>query len=222
MAFEQQDRLAAFRAIVREQDKLLRLGYTVVATDDFDDIGRRLRECGRHKQAPMSSVSRNDYTQGRAFWLFLERDDRSVVGIGVALIDLGKRENLAQYIDRTSKGQYCRDTNPVARIKRVINAIDGRLVYVGDLTSSTDDRETSAAIRPLFTMIQLLCVDEWDFDWMYAYIPREKAKIGSIAQFYFKVDNAITWHNPVPEGRKNSHTLIATTPDHIADSFLIQ
>lgn len=217
MPFEQKDLLAGFRSIVRCEDALARAGYKVMTTDDFVDVSRRLAECGRANQAPMSDVRRNDFTKGRAFWLFVERDGLTVAGIGASFVDLGG-ERFSEYLFRTSQSQYDRSTQPIAGIKRVVDQLQGRLVYVSDLTSGLSARKTSSVVRPMLSMLQLVALDRWLFDWMYAFIPREKAKIGSTAQFFLKVDGALTWNKPVPIGRKDSHILIATTPDHIADS----
>ena len=61
--------------------RLKKLGYDVLASDDFAEIETLVQQTGKPFRSPMFDTRRNDFTEGRAFWLFLKKDGVIVGGM---------------------------------------------------------------------------------------------------------------------------------------------
>jgi len=53
--------------------ELRKLGFDVLASDDFEQIEELMQAAGSPFRTPMFDLRRNDFTKGEAFWLFLMR-----------------------------------------------------------------------------------------------------------------------------------------------------
>jgi hypothetical protein len=184
-------------------------GMDVDATQDFDEVRRRWTQTGRKKQSPMMDVNRHEFTQRDAFWLFLTEGGETVGGIGVKYVDLVD-ESFGSYLRRTSRAQYDRLEDPIYSIARpVLDQVSGRLIYIGELEFREDKRGRISILTALVGIAKALAAQEWsDFQWMYAFIPKEHVRFIYAYGFSYQLANAITWHEPVPDGRLNSHFII--------------
>ncbi|MEH6521197.1 hypothetical protein [Sulfitobacter sp.] len=184
-------------------------GMDVDATQDFDEVRRRWAQTGRKEQSPMMDVNRHEFTQRDAFWLFLTEGDETVGGIGVKYVDLVD-ESFDSYLRRTSRAQYDRLVDPINSIARpVLDQVSGRLVYIGELEFREDKRGRISILTALVGLAKALAAQEWsDFQWMYAFIPKEHVRFIYAYGFSYQLANAVTWHEPVPAGRLNSHFII--------------
>lgn len=184
-------------------------GFDVVATQNFQQIQKLVEQTGRSQQTPMMDISRLDFTQSTAFWLFLMRDGVAVGGMGVKYVDLGG-EAFEQYLRRTSWHQYACEVDPIQRVATPLqNAISRRLIYFGELELRAQHRGKKAVLAAFAKLAKALAAMQWpDFDWMYALIPDEHVALIPIYGFSFQLPNAITWNDPPPPGRLNSHWLV--------------
>ncbi len=204
------------QAVVPFYAEIERLGYSVRASTDFDEIQRLVLQTGRAKQTPMMSISRNDFTADRAFWLFLYKGDEVVGGVA-AKYDRLSGESFTSYLRRTSREQYGRDSDPIAHIARPVeDLIQGNIVYIGELEFRSDHRGRLSLLETFAKLIQGLVALKWsDFDWMYAIVPEDHLKFDHVYGFFVTIPDAITWKTPLPEGRLNSHAILAVEGRHI-------
>ena len=190
-------------------------GYDVYAPRDYEEIPGLVERTGRQKQSPMLSISRNDFAHGDAFWLFLMRDGEAVGGCAAKFSDL-RDEPFDAYLRRTSKAQYGRKSDPIATVAGpIVEDLRGRLIYVGELELHPEHRGKVNLLFAFMRLLHGLAADMWsEFDWIYAFVPKEHVKLCDGYGFSWKLPRAITWVEPVPAGRLNSHWLVATKRSH--------
>ena len=177
--------------------------------DDFTQIRRRVREVGNDVTHPMMSIERNDFVKGEAFWLFLRRDGRDVASLGATFVDLSN-ETLESYWRRTSQHQYGRDIDPILAVDPMLGLLRGKMVYVGELYVHESIRGDVRNLARYTRLMQLMIAYRWTFDWMYGFVSDDHTKLNRLYQFSLTVRRAITWAQPEPQGRLNSHTLLAS------------
>lgn len=192
-------------------EEIERMGYEVQATSDFDKIQRLVAETGRQAQTPMMSLLRNDFTEETAFWLFLYKEGEVVAGIGAKYERLG-RERFGAYLRRTSRMQYGCDSDPIDEIAEPVDElIGGDIVYIGELEFRRAHRGNLNLLEAFMRVHQGLCALKWQrIDWIYAFVPEEHQKFSWLYGFMLAIPGAITWHQPAPKGRLDSHVLLAT------------
>lgn len=207
-AMREQDIIQAVAPFFEEIE---RLGYEVNATSDFETIMRLVPETGREAQTPMMSLLRNDFTEETAFWLFLYKEGEVVGGIGAKYEQLG-RESFGAYLRRTSRAQYGRDSDPIAEIAEPAEAlIGGNIVYIGELEFRREHRGNLKLLEAFMRVHQGLCALKWNrIDWIYAIVPEEHQRFSWLYGFMVNVPGVISWHDPAPKGRLDSHVLLAT------------
>ena len=192
-------------------EEIERLGYEVEATSDFERIMQQVPETGRRVQTPMMSLHRNDFTQETAFWLFLFKDGKVVASMGAKFEPLG-RESFASYLCRTSRTQYDRDENPIAEVAEpAAEMIGGNIVYIGELEILREHRGNLRLLEAYMRVHQGLCAVKWqNLDWIYAIVPEEHQRFSWLYGFMVSVPGVLKWGDPIPDGRLNSHVLLAT------------
>ncbi|MDJ0629825.1 MAG: hypothetical protein QNJ44_16320 [Rhodobacter sp.] len=185
-------------------------GYDIYVPKEFSEVPGLVSATGRKVQTPMLSVTRNDFTVGSAFYQFLTKNNRYVGGCAACYYDLGD-EPFEAFIRRTSKNQYRRTSDPIHHIAApVAEEIGGRLIYLGELELSGGERGRMSVLQPFFRILMgLAAIKWWPFDWMYAFVPDRHIKLTDHYGFRWKCEHAITWSEPVPEGRLNDHWLVA-------------
>ncbi|WP_049642293.1 hypothetical protein [Candidatus Rhodobacter oscarellae] len=183
-------------------------GLDVYVPEDFDEVPALVAATGREKSTPMLDLHRNDFLRSNAFWLFLMQGDDCVGGCAARYYDLAG-ESLENYLRRTSQAQYNRETDPIKSVARPTDRISGRLIYMGDLQINPAARSNVTVRSAFFQLAQALAVLEWDFDWIYAFVDYQHRRLVPDYGFNYYVTDAITWHDPIPEGRRNDHVLVA-------------
>lgn len=207
--------LEIVRRVAPHLDVLKDAGFDIYAPTDFAEIAELVQQTGRATQTPMMSVARNDFTLGRAFWLFLMVDGECVGGCAAQYIDL-RDEPFDHYLRRTSKEQYNCETDPIATIARpVAQEINGRLVYLGELEIHPKYRGKLKALSAFVRVLQSIAAMKWpDFDWMYAFVPFSHVKLTGLYGFTWQMPYAIRWVQPAPPGRLDSHWMIGLPKSH--------
>lgn len=191
------------------------LGFDLDAPDDFTKIELMVQATGRTMQTPMLSISRNDFTRGDAFWLFLTLSGSGVVGGCAARFYDLRGEEFEAYLRRTSRWQYDRDRDPILSVAPpVAREIGGRLVYLGELEIHPHYRGRTKVLKSYFRTLQALAAMKWEFDWMYAFVPDDHVKLTDAYGFTWKMPRAITWREPMPQGRRNDHWMVAISRRH--------
>lgn len=192
-------------------EEIERMGYEVQATSDFAKIMELVPQTGRQAQTPMMSLMRNDFTEATAFWLFLYKDGEVVGGIGAKYEQLGE-ESFGSYLRRTSRMQYGCDSDPIDQVAQPVDEmIKGDIVYIGELEFQREHRGNLSLLEAFMRVHQGLCAVKWNrIDWVYAIVPEEHQRFSWLYGFMLSVPGAITWRDPVPEGRLDSHVLLAT------------
>lgn len=190
-------------------------GFDLVAPDNFAAIEPMVRAMGNSGQAPMLSVTRNDFTRGDAFFLFLTEGSTYVGSVAARFLDL-RDEDFGSFLRRTSKAQYDRELDPIVSIAPPVRReISGKLIFLGELKVLAEHREKRDVLVSFMRMSQALAAMKWpDFDWIYAFIPQDHMDMTDDYGFTWKMPRAITWRDPVPEGRSNDHWLVAVPRPH--------
>lgn len=200
--------------LLAQSAKILRMlneqGFDCLAEDDFDTIPGKVAQTGKPFQSPLFSIERNDFTRGRAFWVFLMHNGERVGGLAAQYYDL-RGERLDDYIIRTSKGQYRGGQRAVDWIAPPVGeTMGGRMVYFGELFFSDRARGSRRVLTAFARLSMILSVMSWpDCDWMYAFIPREQARFADMYGFTWRLPQAMKWTPPEPRGRGDSHMLVA-------------
>ena len=197
-------------------EEIEKFGYEVLATSDFDRILHYIPETGRKTQTPMMAIDRQDFARSESFWLLLLKDGKAVAGAGAKYVDL-EDEPIETYLQRTSRGQYGRDSDPLLSVSRPVrDYVRGRLIYLGELEFHPDHRGNKDLLEAFVKVLQGLAAVKWrNFDWMYVFIDEDHLRFAHIYDFQITVRDAITWAEPVPAGRLNTHCLMATEGRHI-------
>ncbi|MEX0285128.1 MAG: hypothetical protein AB3N23_11005 [Paracoccaceae bacterium] len=210
--------------IIRHSGKhlaeLTAAGLEVVAPTDFAQIADMVEATGRNRQTPMLSLNRNDFTNRDAFWLFLMKDGQPIAGTAARYTDLGG-ESFDSYLRRTSKEQYGRQSDPILSVAPpVVSALQGRLIYLGELELHPDHRGRPWQLYRYARIMMGMAVLRWpNFNALYAFVPKQHLKLADGYGFSWKVPRAITWADPVPEGRLNDHWLVATFREDFAHAW---
>lgn len=201
-------------------EEIERMGYQVEATSDFERIMHIVPQTGRKKQTPMMSIPRLDFTRSEAFWLVLLKDGVPVGAAGAKYIDL-EDESFFDYLQRTSKAQYGRADNPITKIAAPLHDMfRGRIIYLGELEFLDAHRGNLRLLEAFVKVLQGLAAVKWrGFDWIYAIVPEEHLKIAYLYGFLTTIPDGITWADPVPEGRLNTHAFVATEGRHASHMF---
>lgn len=191
-------------------ERLNGLGFDILAEDDFEVIQSKVANTGKENQSPMFSLTRNDFTRGTAFWAFLMKDGKEVGGVAARYYDL-RGESLESYLHRTSNAQYGGGDRAIESIAApVSDNLGGRLIYIGELYISKEARGNLKVLSAFIRLSVVLAAMTWqDFDWVYAFIPKEQARLADAYGFTYRLPKAITWKPPEPQGRLNSHIMIA-------------
>ena len=153
-------------------------------------------------QTPMMAIDRQDFARSEAFWLLLLKDGKAVAGAGAKYVDL-EDEPIETYLQRTSRGQYGRDSDPLLSVSRPVrDYVRGRLIYLGELEFHPDHRGNKDLLEAFVKVLQGLAAVKWrNFDWMYVFIDEDHLRFAHIYDFQITVRDAITWAEPVPAGR---------------------
>lgn len=190
--------------------RLDELGYDILAEDDFSAIQQAVIETGKQSQSPMFSVARNDFVKGSAFWAFLLKDEEKLGAVAARYYDL-KSETLESYLRRTSAAQYGQGQEVITEVARSTrDLVRGRLIYFGELEFHRKTRGQAKVLTAFSRLSMVLSAMTWpDFDWMYAFIPKEHARLADYYGFTYRLPRAVTWVDPAPKGRLDTHMLIA-------------
>lgn len=159
----------------------------------------------------MHEISRNDFTTGEAFFLYLRNaaDNQILAGCAARFYDLGD-ERLSRYLARTSDQQYGR-RNSIEKISAPVDReIFGKIVYLGELQFQEGYRGQRAILYSFVKSLIGLSALHWkEFDWMYAFLPERHTKLAFGYGFRWFSENAVTWRQPEPVGRESAHWMAA-------------
>lgn len=206
--------------------KLKELGYDVLATDDFAEVEGLVQQTGKPFRSPMFDTRRNDFTEGRAFWLFLKKDGEIIGGLAAQSIDLGQ-ESFEHYIRRSTNAQYNIEAD-LQHVARPLNdRLKGQLIYFGDLHLSDAARGRRKVLREYCHVAVFLGALTWPhFDWMFAHIPYQHRSLQDVYGFTSITHGAFLWGEPRPFLREDDmaviyqskldvlHDLRLVEPDH--------
>ncbi|MCF6433639.1 MULTISPECIES: hypothetical protein [unclassified Leisingera] len=194
---------------------LSQAGLQVEMFTDFEKVPDAAAETGRRFQMPGFAIERADHTRNSAFWLFLKEGDTYVGGAASMLQDLG-RETLAEFLLRTSRHQFPNDAGggvesvaePLAR------EVSGRLAYIGELNFLPGHRGKRAErLEPFMRIFQILAIQKWDVDWIYAFIPDRhmQARLDLVYGFSRAIPRAQKWRDPEPEVRSSTEWFVGAS-----------
>ncbi|MDU8929607.1 hypothetical protein RXV86_19630 [Alisedimentitalea sp. MJ-SS2] len=185
------------------------LGYDCVAEDDFDTIPDKVFEFGKPFQSPPFENLRNDFTKGQAFWAFLMKDGERVGGLAAQCQDL-RGERFDKFMIRTARGQYGGGQTAIEWVSPAATEVmNGKLIYVGELFFSEAARGSRRVLTAFARLSLILMKMTWpDFDWIYAFVPREQARFADYYAFTYRLPQAVKWADPEPRGRASDHFLV--------------
>ncbi|KIC12846.1 hypothetical protein RA19_00075 [Leisingera sp. ANG-M1] len=194
---------------------LSQAGLQVEMFTDFEKVPETAAQTGRQFQMPGFAIERADHTRNSAFWLFLKDDGSYIGGAAAMLQDLG-RETLADYLLRTSRHHFPNGAGggvesvaePLAR------EVSGRLAYIGELNFLPGYRGKRAErLEPFMRIFQVLAIQKWDVDWIYAFIPDRhmQARLDLVYGFSRAIPRAQKWRDPEPEVRSSSEWFVGSS-----------
>lgn len=195
-------------------------GYDVHASDDFEEIEDLVAATGKPRFSPMFDLNRNDFTCGRAFWLFLRKDGDVLAGLAAQSIRLGA-ESFERYIRRTTARQYGIDVD-LRRVAAPLNErLRGDLIYFGDLHVSEGARGRRQVLRPYARLGMVLAAMTWpEFDWMFAHIPYQHRSLQDVYGMSMITHGAFEWGEPRPFLRRDDMAVIYQSKGDLRHSLL--
>ncbi|MFS4579938.1 hypothetical protein [Phaeobacter sp. C3_T13_0] len=200
--------LSAIGARMREKGL-----YPYIETD-HSALSPLFEQVGKEKVHPMSSVSEKELGDGKAFWLFLQKEGRSIACISAKLIELG-RGDFGSYMSGLASSRYERASKVVSNVAQpLIDEMSGRMIYFGGIEFAADQKGSVRLLGDFAQYAKLTSALRWEFDWMYTIIAYRHRRLADDYGFHWRLRNAIHWSDPVPEGLANDHMVLATNPAH--------
>lgn len=191
-------------------------GLSLHASQSPDEIERLWKEVGKERVHPMSEVSTEELNTGRAFWLFLKRDGRSVACISAKRVDLGG-ETFGDYFRNLAAQKYHGRPDVVARVSQPLDdELQGRLIYFGGIELAPDERGGVRKLGDFAQYVKMLAAERWEFDWMYTIIAYKHRRLADDYGFNGKYRNAVSWADPVPEGLANDQMFLGLNAVHFS------
>lgn len=208
---------------------LSQAGLHVEMFTDFEKVPATAALSGRQFQMPGFAIERADHTENSAFWLFLKENGTYIGGAAAMLQDLG-RETLADFLLRTSRHQF---PNPAGGgvesvAEPLAREVSGRLAYIGELNFLPGRRGKRAErLAPFMRTFQILAIQKWDVDWIYAFIPDRhmQARLDLVYGFSRAIPRAQKWRDPEPEVRSSTEWFVGSSRlemEHMLQSDLAE
>lgn len=184
--------------------------------DNPDELPALLREVGKKGVHPMSDVSEEELSSGRAFWLFLRKADRCIICISAKLVDL-HGQDFGDYFRSLAAARYNGRDDIVASVSQpLIDELRGRLIYFGGIEVAPDERGGIRRLGDFAQYVKLLAAMRWDFDWMYTIVAYKHRRLADDYGFNGKYRNAICWADPIPEGLANDQMILGLNAVHFS------
>ncbi|UWQ56305.1 hypothetical protein [Leisingera caerulea] len=191
-------------------------GLTLYVCTDPQELPALLEDVGKKRVHPMSEVSDDDLESGRAFWLFLKREDRCITCISAKSVDLGGKD-FGNYFRGLAASRYGGRDEVVASVSQpLVDELRGRLIYFGGIEVAPDERGGIRRLGDFAQYVKLLAATRWDFDWMYTIIAYKHRRLADDYGFNGKYRNAICWSDPVPEGLANDQMILGLNAVHFS------
>lgn len=188
-------------------------GYDLFVPEDYARIPSLVLQTGLAHPSPVHAISRNDFTKGDAFWLFLTYRDAVVGGVAASHYDL-RGDDFEDFLRRTAAQQYGR-ADPIRRIAPpVVDRLRGQLIYTGELHLRADFRGNLSVLEAFFRMLIALAALKWEFDHIYAIVPEEHRRLIEVYGFNWWMERAVEWRGAPPQGWSDTHYICAVSrPD---------
>lgn len=175
-----------------------------------------LQEVGKKSVHPMSEVHDEELAQGRAFWLFLEREGKCVSCISAKKVNLNG-ENFGSHFRTLAQSRYAGRCDVVTDVSQpLIDDLKGRLIYFGGIEVAPGERGGIRQLSDFAQYAKLLAATLWEFDWMYTIIAYRHRRLADDYGFTGKYRNAVTWTAPVPEGLSNDQMFLGLNSLHFS------
>lgn len=196
------------------EDRMKQGGLRVSIRRSLARVEEGLEDVGKDSIHPISQVSKAEMEQGRAFWLFTEREGNCVSCISARRANL-KGEDFESYFRSHAQSKYRNRKNVVADVSPPLNAdLKGRLIYFGGIQVAANERGGIRQLGDFAQYAKLLAASLWDFDWMYTIIAYKHRRLADDYGFTGKYRNAITWNDPIPEGLSNDQMFLGLNSTH--------
>lgn len=190
--------------------RLAERGIEIYEPSSFSEVPRLLNETGQPSMQPMMSLERNDFAVGEAFWLFLRKEGRCIGGISAKITNL-QTEPFSEYLARTSINQYGSSGPAIADFAPQLDLMKGRLIYFGGVHISKGHQGSREVLSDLAHYARLLAASYWKFDWMYTIVDYAHRRLAVDYGFDWRIRKALSWHEPIPDGRSNDHMILASS-----------
>lgn len=167
------DKLKISRLIECFYQRNLQKGVRLVRGSDFHQLERGLSEVTEKMHLTEHfRRSLNTYTPANAFWLAGYNEENKLISVAAARLDQLGEWDLARYW-----GEYWPRCYPGADNKpvqldefqyRYTSEISGNVVYLGEMWVDSGHLEKNVA-GEYSKALMLLCILEWEFEWLYAW-----------------------------------------------------
>lgn len=181
-----------------------------------EELPALLGDVGKKRVHPMSEVSEDDLRSGRAFWLFLKREDRCITCISAKSVDLDGKDFGNYFRDLAATRYRGRDEVVASVSQPLVDELRGRLIYFGGIEVAPDERGGIRRLGDFAQYVKLLAATRWDFDWMYTIIAYKHRRLADDYGFNGKYRNAISWADPIPEGLANDQMILGLNAVHFS------
>lgn len=198
------------------EDRMSALGLSLATRNTLEGVRKGLEEVGKTSVHPISKIHDDELSEGRAFWLFLEREGRCISCISAKKINLND-EDFGSHFRSFAQSRYVGRSDVVADVSQpLVDDLKGRLIYFGGIEVAPGERGGIRQLSDFAHFAKLLAATLWEFDWMYTIIAYRHRRLADDYGFAGKYRNAVTWHAPVPEGLSNDQMFLGLSSTHFS------
>ncbi|MEM6901184.1 MAG: hypothetical protein AAF583_15620, partial [Pseudomonadota bacterium] len=187
-----------------------------------DLLARAGQEAGKAYLTPLLSPEHNDLTPENCVWLYM-KSSSGVSGIIGARVHESRQENIGRYWQRHYSRVY--DLDPAfSKIEYgMVEFLRGRLVYLGDLHISINERSRPRIMSSFTTVALLVVALKWQPDFVYAFLHNNQIRKGAASEYGFATHlKSVRQWTVCPHKRAQDEWLAVSSAnqiDHIASSL---
>jgi hypothetical protein len=197
-------------------ERMAAAGLTLSTRSEQSSVDEGLQQVGKMRVHPMSQVHEDELADGRAFWLFLEREGRCISCISAKLVCL-EGEDFGSHFRSLAESRYSGRCGVVSDVSQpLVDDLKGRLIYFGGIEVAPGERGGIRQLSDFAQYAKLLAATRWEFDWMYTIIAYRHRRLADDYGFTGKYRNAVTWSTPVPEGLSNDQMFLGLNSIHFS------
>lgn len=213
--------IALARRLSRAVSDIHAAGLELYVPRSLSEIPDLVRETGRGIPKPQFQMSRQSFTEERAFWHFLRHEGKAVAGCA-AQIHRIDHDGFEAFFRRTSQLHFDREGDPVDWIAEPVSSeLFGNVVYMGELEKAKAYRGDEAITHALLRTVMCRAMLKWPHtDHFFAFMPDELRVNVVDWGFSTAIRRGVRWRAPHPEGRPSEHLVAMASSTQLAHEAL--